>query len=97
MRNMRIDQDIDVFTSPALRDQITRDIRTSDGVFTIDIRTVRYIDSVGLGLLVYTKHVLQQDGRALRLLVEPESSVERIVDITGLRSLLNVTAERSTR
>lgn len=94
---MRIDQDIDVFSSPALREQISRDVRASDGEFTLDIRTVRYIDSVGLGLLVYTKHVLQQDGRALRLLVEPESSVERIVEITGLRSVLNVSAERSTR
>lgn len=94
---MRIDQDIDVFTSPALRELISRDVRASDGVFTLDIRTVRYIDSVGLGLLVYTKHVLQQNGRTLRLLVEPESSVERIVEITGLRSVLNVSAERSTR
>ena len=94
---MRIDEDIDVFTSPALRDQISRAIRASDGVFTLDIRMVHYIDSVGLGLLVYTKHVLKQDGRTLHLLVEPESSVERIVDITGLRSLLNVSTERSTR
>ncbi|HKU66880.1 MAG TPA: STAS domain-containing protein [Candidatus Baltobacteraceae bacterium] len=87
---MHIEHDIDVFTSPALRDLIAQAIRSSNGAFTLDLRTVRYIDSVGLGLLVYTKHVLDGEGRALRLIVQPDSSVERIVGITGLRSLLGV-------
>jgi anti-sigma B factor antagonist len=94
---VRIEQDIDVFSTPTLRDEISDEIRGSDGVFTIDISRVRYIDSVGLGLLVYTKHLLDADGRPLRLIVEPQSSVERIVEITGLRSLLNVNTDGTAR
>jgi hypothetical protein len=41
-----------------------------------------------LGLLIYAKHILDADGRRLCLLVQPHSNVERILDITGLRSLL---------
>jgi anti-anti-sigma factor len=85
---VRIEQDIDVYSSPALRTDIARQIQSSDGPFEIDVRGVRYIDSVGLGLLIYAKHILDADGRRLRLLVQPHSNVERILDITGLRSLL---------
>lgn len=87
---MRIEQDIDVYSSPALRTDIARAIQRSNGAFEIDLREVRYIDSVGLGLLIYAKHILDADGRRLCLLIQPHSNVERILDITGLRSLLGI-------
>lgn len=90
---MRIDQDIDIFSSPAIREALARAVRTSGGPFTIDLRAVRYIDSVGLGLLVYVKHMLGEDGRNLRLLVAPESPVERILEISGLHAVLGTVAE----
>jgi anti-anti-sigma factor len=90
---VRIERDIDIFSSTTIRESLSREIRESDGAFTIDVRRVRYIDSVGLGLLVYARHMLAQEGRELHVVVEPESSVERIIDITGLRSLLNATAD----
>lgn len=94
---MRIEQDIDVYSSPALRTDIARAIQLSTGNFEIDVRSVRYIDSVGLGLLVYAKHILDADGRQLCLLVQPHSNVERILDITGLRSLLCAGADGASR
>jgi anti-anti-sigma factor len=87
---VRIEQDIDVYSSPALRTDIARAIQRSNGAFEIDLREVRYIDSVGLGLLIYAKHILDADGRRLCLLIQPHSNVERILDITGLRSLLGI-------
>lgn len=87
---MRIEQDIDVFSSQTLRHEIARTIDLTDGPFTIDVRDVRYIDSVGLGLLVYAKHLLDYQHRDFRVLVKGGSSVQRILDIAGLCSLLNI-------
>jgi anti-anti-sigma factor len=94
---VRIQQDIDVYSSPALRTDIAREIQLSNGIFEIDLRSVRYIDSVGLGLLIYAKHILDADQRPLRLLVQPHSNVERILDITGLRSVLGIGADGAPR
>jgi anti-sigma B factor antagonist len=75
--------EIDVYTAPKLRDKITELV--ADGVFTIviDMESVEFLDSTGLGVLVGgLKKVRAHDG-SLEL-VCTQDRLLKIFRITGL-------------
>jgi anti-anti-sigma factor len=77
---------LDLATAATLRDRIQEQRTAGAGTITLDMSKLRFIDSVGMGLLVSTHNRFVQDGLRMRLLL-PER-LRSLVEITGLVNLL---------
>ena len=87
---VQIRGEVDVATSPTLRNELAglleRDARTIE----LDLTNLRFIDSSGLGVLVETLERLKAqngEGIVLRGMQEP---VRRVFEITGLTELFTI-------
>jgi anti-sigma B factor antagonist len=81
--------EIDVYTAPKLRDKITELV--ADGVYTIviDMESVEFLDSTGLGVLVGgLKKVRAHDG-SLELICTQDRLL-KIFRITGLAKVFTI-------
>jgi anti-sigma B factor antagonist len=78
--------EIDVATSPALRDQLYEIIDGGARELVVDLAELGFIDSSGLGVLVAAlKHMKEQDGElVLAGLQQPALRVFEITDLTAL-------------
>lgn len=75
--------EIDVYTAPKLRDQITELVSSGSYNLVIDLEAVEFLDSTGLGVLVGgLKKVRAHDG-SLELICSQERLL-KIFRITGL-------------
>lgn len=75
--------EIDVYTAPKLRDQITELVSNGSYNIVIDLEAVEFLDSTGLGVLVGgLKKVRAHDG-SLELVCSQERLL-KIFRITGL-------------
>ncbi len=75
--------EIDVYTAPRLRDQITELVSAGSYKIVIDLEAVEFLDSTGLGVLVGgLKKVRAHDG-SLELICSQERLL-KIFRITGL-------------
>ena len=75
--------EIDVYTAPKLRDQITELVSNGSYNIVIDLEAVEFLDSTGLGVLVGgLKKVRAPDG-SLELICSQERLL-KIFRITGL-------------
>lgn len=75
--------EIDVYTAPKLRDQITELVSSGSYHIVIDLEAVEFLDSTGLGVLVGgLKKVRAHDG-SLDLICSQERLL-KIFRITGL-------------
>jgi anti-anti-sigma factor len=62
----------------------------------IDISRVEYIDSHGLGLIVYHSNTLQKEQRSLIIFnsnTNPDSYINRLISSTNLHVVLNISSE----
>jgi anti-anti-sigma factor len=73
--------EIDVTQVPDLRDEILT--LPADRSVHLDLSTVSYLDSSGLGMLVLLRKRLARGG-AVVTLVDVQPQVRRVLDITGL-------------
>jgi anti-sigma B factor antagonist len=79
--NLRWTGEIDVTQVPELRDEILA--LPSDRSVHLDLSTVSYLDSSGLGMLVLLRQRLARRGAGVTLFdVQPH--VRRVLEITGL-------------
>jgi anti-sigma B factor antagonist len=78
--------EIDVATSPALRDELYEIIDGGARELVLDLTELGFIDSSGLGVLVAAlKHMKEQDGElVLAGLAQPALRVFEITDLTAL-------------
>jgi anti-sigma B factor antagonist len=80
---LEVKGEVDLYTSPQLRDNVTEMIEQGQGRIIIDLTDVGFMDSSGLGVLVTAlKRVRERDGSLA--LVCPEGSVHKVLTITGL-------------
>lgn len=79
--------DLDVAAAPALRAELERHLRDGRRVFRIDVAAVTFIDSVALGELIFASVRCMGDGGSL-ILTNVPPGVRRVVEITGLESML---------
>jgi anti-sigma B factor antagonist len=85
--NVAVWGEIDVATSPKLRDELTSLIADGARHITLDFGTVSFVDSSGLGVLVGTYKRLREDGGSIRI-VGAQASVRKVFEITGLEAAL---------
>ncbi len=81
--------EIDVYTAPKLREQLTELVDVGRLDIIVDMQKVEFLDSTGLGVLVGgLKRVNQHDG-SLRL-VCPQERILKIFRITGLTKVFAI-------
>lgn len=79
--------EIDIFTSPALRERLLRALRLSTGPLVLDLSRVSFCDVSGLAVLVGTQRRARALGITLRL-AAPRSQTVRLLRVTGLDRVL---------
>jgi anti-anti-sigma factor len=65
--------------------------RTEVGLLVIDLYDLRFLDSSGIAMLVELTRV--RGAGALRILPSPARQVTRMLDLTGIGSLIRVAAD----
>lgn len=91
-----IQGEIDVYTSPKLKESLTKLIEKGKYNIIIDLEGVRYIDSTGLGVLIGTlKKVREHNGTISIICCNPQ--IKKIFNITGLIKIFGIykTAEEA--
>jgi anti-anti-sigma factor len=80
--------EIDVATSPELRNQLNALISRGAKEITLEFSDVSFVDSSGLGVLVGTYKRLREDESGSIRIVGAQSSVRKVFEITGLQAAL---------
>ena len=81
--------EIDVYTSPKVKDAITELIDQGHYNLVINLEKVRYIDSTGLGVLIGgLKRVREYGGSVSLVCTNPQ--IKKIFDITGLVKIFGI-------
>jgi anti-sigma B factor antagonist len=81
--------EIDVYTSPKVKDAITELIDQGHYNLVINLEKVRYIDSTGLGVLIGgLKRVREHGGSVSLVCTNPQ--IRKIFDITGLVKIFGI-------
>jgi anti-anti-sigma factor len=88
--------EVDMATVDLLDEPLTDLLANGFTQIEIDLREVTFMDSTGLRLLVIWRRRAQTDGFDLRIVVDPDGAVARVVELTGLQEvLLNGSVARS--
>src|ERR1700680_1696833 len=81
--------EIDVYTSPKVKDAVTDLIDRGVYNLVINLENVRYIDSTGLGVLIGgLKRVREHGGTVSLVCTNPQ--IRKIFDITGLVKIFGI-------
>ena len=83
--------EIDLSTSPALREAL-RDPHAQAPVVVLDLRSVTFMDSSGLGVIVGQNKRAREQGFRFAVAVSGAAEVERILELSGLAEALDVVA-----
>ena len=81
--------EIDVYTSPKVKDATTELIDQGHYNLVINLEKVRYIDSTGLGVLIGSLKRVREHGGAVTL-VCTNPQIKKIFDITGLVKIFGI-------
>ena len=79
--------ELDIETSPELRECLDRLADQGHVAILVDLRHVTFCDSTGISALVHGYHRCQNVGGSLRIAGET-GSVARVLELTGLRRIL---------
>lgn len=91
---VRLSGDLDVFLKPKIQAQLQR--LAQNGVVVVDLVNVTFIDSAGLTVLIDAHKLAARSGGELRLVVNEEQQVYRILQIAGLTRLLRIFADEAS-
>jgi anti-sigma B factor antagonist len=80
---LAVEGEVDLYTSPQLRDAVNGMIEEGHGRIVLDLTNVGFMDSSGLGVLVTALKRIRERAGSLAL-VCPEGSVHKVLTITGL-------------
>ena len=86
---VKIEGEVDVYTSIDLKKELTRLIEVKQKKIIIDLENVNYMDSSGLGVLVALLKELRKIGGDLKLISLPVS-VKKIFDLTRLTKFFSI-------
>lgn len=81
--------EIDVYTSPKVKDALGELIDRGVYNLVIDLEKVRYIDSTGLGVLIGSLKRVREHGGTVNL-VCTNPQIRKIFDITGLVKIFGI-------
>jgi anti-sigma B factor antagonist len=82
--------ELDLYTSPRLREILTERIDAGTRHLVIDLARVTFVDSTALGVMVSALKRVKAEGGALELR-SPTPSARKVLEITGLNRVFTVT------
>ncbi len=82
--------EIDLSSSPELRSALHEE-EARAGTVVLDLREVTFMDSSGLGVIVGQHKRAREDGFRFKVAVARGTEVERILELSGLVSVLDLT------
>lgn len=86
---LHVTGDVDLFSAPQLRTAVYDVIESGQRHIAIDLSSVPFLDSTGLGVLVGAlKRLREQDG--IMVLLSPQKPVRRVLSVTGLDRIFTV-------
>lgn len=89
-----VDGEVDVFTAPKLRAAITGLLDEGEDHIIVNLESVAFMDSTGLGVLVGgLKRVKERDGRLA--IAAAQGTVLRVLNVTGLNAVFTMLASVS--
>jgi anti-sigma B factor antagonist len=86
---VRVQGEVDLRTAPYLREQLLASVRRSTGTVRIDLSEVPYMDSSGVGTMVYVKRETERAGRRI-VLVGLQPRVRSVFEITHLDKFFTI-------
>jgi anti-sigma B factor antagonist len=81
--------EVDIATAGQLRDRVDQVIERTEGTVVVDLTSVTFIDSTGLGVLIGARKRCVEDGRTLRVVIA-EPRILKVFEITGLTELFDI-------
>jgi anti-sigma B factor antagonist len=90
---MSVRGEIDLYTAPALRDALMSAIEDDGDRLAVDLTGVRFMDSMGLGVLIGARRRATERGGGFAL-VCTEGPVLRVLDVSGLTKVFDVVGAR---
>jgi anti-sigma B factor antagonist len=82
-----VEGELDVFTSPHLREELVQLEQTEERRIRLDLSQVNYLDSTGLSVIVGSHKRLTADSRELWI-VGASPQVKRVFDLLGMNGWL---------
>ena len=84
---IRVSGDVDLYHSHRLKDAITELAGEASSGIVLDLGGATYIDSSGVGVLIYAKSLCSKKGIPLRI-VNLSDPVRKVLELTKLMSYL---------
>lgn len=81
--------EIDLYNSPKIKEALTEKMSSGFKNVIINLGDVTYIDSSGIGTLIFCRTSLNQNNGALRV-IRIKDSVKRIFELTKLNSFFTI-------
>jgi anti-anti-sigma factor len=86
--------EVDLATSPALRDMLLRVLQEqARGFLDVDLAGVSFLDCAGVSALVAARNAAVHAGRQIRV-SNPQPIVVRVLDLTGLLGVFTAPIDR---
>lgn len=79
--------EMDIYSAPQLKDKTTSLCQQGVKNIILDLSTLKFVDSIGIGVIVASLMRTREKGGQLAV-VNPTASVERLMNIVGLFQLL---------
>lgn len=92
IRVARVRGDVDLRTSPQLRELLLDEAQAASGLLAIDLSGVAYMDSSGVGTLVFVKREAERAGRRV-VLAGVQPRVRSVLEITHLDKFFTIVAD----
>ncbi len=86
---VRVQGEVDLRSAPLLREQLLDWVRRSTGTVRIDLSEVPYMDSSGVGTMVFVKRETERAGRRI-VLVGLQPRVRSVFEITHLDKFFTI-------
>ncbi|MBI4557071.1 MAG: STAS domain-containing protein [Candidatus Hydrogenedentes bacterium] len=86
---VRVRGEVDLYTSPQLRNAVTKGVPASGHTVAIDLSQVAYMDSSGVATLVEGLRAAAQAQRSF-CLVAPSSPVMKVLQLSRLNSVFEI-------
>lgn len=87
-----VEGEVDVSNADELRSQLSQRLEAGDAEIVVDLATVPYIDSTGIGVLVGAAHRAADQGTRLSV-ARPQRNVARVLGLLGVTDELNISDE----
>lgn len=81
--------EVDVYSAPALKDEITELIKSGQNTLIVDLAGVAFLDSTGLGALVEARAATAEAGGSMPLVCS-QDRILKLFTITGLDGVFTI-------